>query len=114
MSTWEVFFLNGILNYIFVNRGNREIIGPYCNKIGISIIPWALFLSFIINEEEYYREMLINLDNSNLPLKYESDLVNANKVDIANDESELNDNNKLYWFMIHVDMILYFLFLNIN
>ena len=98
MSTWEVFFLNGILNYIFVKRGNWEIIGPYCNKIGISIIPWPLFLSFIINEEEYYREMLINLDNSDLPLKYESDLINTNKLDISNDESELNDNNKLYWF----------------
>lgn len=71
--------IKGNLNYAFIkkpqrsnsylenyNRRIREVLGPYCSKKGISVIPWPLFLSFFIHEEEFYRNMLINLDNQEL------------------------------------------------
>jgi len=52
LKNWEDYFKNGILNYIYLNklqRSNsyienynhriREMLGPYCSKIGISVIP---------------------------------------------------------------------------
>ena len=41
------------------NKRIREILGHYVYKIGISVIPWPLFLSFIIYEENFYRKKLI-------------------------------------------------------
>ena len=103
MKNWEYHFKNGILNYKNINRLQRtnsyienynkrirEILGPYVYKIGISVIPWPLFLSFIIYEENFYRNKLVDLDSKDLPIEV---------YDINNDNHEENINeNKIFWF----------------
>ena len=82
LSTWLQYFQNTLLNYIYINRIQRTnsyienynhririILGPFYNKIGISIIRWPLFLSFIIEEEHFYKTLLIDLDSKDLSKK---------------------------------------------
>jgi len=71
------------------NRRIREVLGPYCSKIGISVIPWPLFLSFIIHEEDFYRNMLIKLDNQDLPKAHKEK---------NNGNYNININNSISWF----------------
>ena len=47
----------------------REKLNPFTNKLGISVIPWPVFLSFLIEEENFYKSLLCKLDTSNLPKK---------------------------------------------
>ena len=82
ISTWLSYFNDGILNYIFINKVQRcnsyienynhrirEILIPFTNKIGISVIPWPVFLTFIKEEESFYKNLLTKLDNSNIQKK---------------------------------------------
>ena len=65
-----IIFYDGILNYIYLNKVQRcisyienynhrirEILNPFINKIGISLILWLLFLSFIKEEESFYKNI---------------------------------------------------------
>ena len=100
-NTWNKYFKNNIPNYKNLNREqrcnsyienyNKRIrhilgkfiyliiynIGIFLNRKGISIIPWPLFLSFIFEEEAYYKNLLLYNDNKFI-----------NKPDITN----INDN----------------------
>ena len=103
-KNWEHHFKNGLLNYININRLQRtnsyiekynkrirEILSPYVYKIGISVIPWPLFLSFIIYEENFFRKKLIELDSRDyLPIE-----VLDNEADNI---QEYNIKNKIFWF----------------
>ena len=75
-----------MLNYIYLNKLQRIIsflenynhricgtLKPFCTKIWISIIPWPVFISFIINEENNYRNILNENDNEDIPKIKETD-----------------------------------------
>ena len=70
INNWNRYFKNNILNYKNLNKEQRcnsyienynrrirGIIGKFIflNRKGMSIMPWPLFLSFIIEEESFYK-----------------------------------------------------------
>ena len=68
---------------------------------GFSIVPWLIFLSFIIKEEEYYRNILINEDVSihqkNIvpkKIKHKLDRFEKNRNEILNYNEK---NSKIYF-----------------
>ena len=76
-STWKIFLYNGLLNYYNLNKIQRtncylenynkrikEKLEPYLGYIGFSFVPRPVFISFIIFEENYFKEYLINEDTS--------------------------------------------------
>ena len=118
---WMQYFENNILNYKYLtkiqrtnsyienyNKRIRDIlgkflynlfnIGPYLNRKGVSIIPWPLYLSFIISEEDLYKNILIKNDNDIKKITIEANTdINLNE----NEDSLLIDKSKikrwLYW-----------------
>lgn len=46
------------------NKRIRDKLGPFFSKIGIYAISWQIHLSYIINEENEYKNNLICLDNN--------------------------------------------------
>lgn len=109
-------FEKGILNYSFLNKVQRfnsyienynhrlkDLLNPFINKIGISVISWPVFLSLIKEEENFDRNLLYKLDINNLPIKsienkYYHCLNNKNNNEINNNIIE-NKFNRLHWFI---------------
>jgi hypothetical protein len=52
------------------NRSIRHECGPLLSKKNNTIILWTLFLSFIINEEDYFRNKLIEKINNDEEEKF--------------------------------------------
>ena len=111
ISFWNPFFLNESFNYknldknfrsnSYIENYNKRIkdllgkykfnnyiiikyIAPYLGYNGFSVIPWPLFLSFIINEEYNYTISLIN-DDKKPPKKVINNINKSNNIIINND-----------------------------
>ena len=100
----------GSLNYIFLNKNQRsnsylenynrrikEILGLFLTKIGRTIIPWPLFISFIRNEEEYYNKLIKDLLDSEQKYNKYKNIV-TNYVPINE-----NDNVKKSFWLSYQD-----------
>ena len=71
IKTWNKYFINGSLNYIYLNKKQRsnsylenynkrikQILGLFLSEKGKTVIPWPLLLTFIKNEEHYYSGLI--------------------------------------------------------
>ena len=75
------------------NRRIREKLGSFLTKRGKSIIPWPLFLAFIINEENYFK-IKVNTKFSEEPKKeYKYDFIPTEYVNIT----DTNNNKISHW-----------------
>lgn len=61
------------------------------NALYISVIPWPVFLSFIINEENYYKNILLNYDST-----FKIKNININKIENANKNENKDSPNKIH------------------
>ena len=105
-KTWKKFFVNGTLDYIYINKKQisnsylencnrriREKLGPFLTKRGKSIIPWPLFLTFIIDEENYFK-VYVNTKYSEEPKKeYKNNFIPTEYVNII----DANNNKISHW-----------------
>ena len=74
IKEWTNYFIDGHLNYnlitkiqrsnSFIENYNKRINGDLracLNKKGYTYLPWPLFISFIKDEEDYFKKLVINL-----------------------------------------------------
>ena len=77
------------------NRSIRHEFGPLLSKKNNTIILWTLFLSFIINEEDYFRNKLLEKINNDEKEKLKSDdVIDFNKENILKDDIENYNTGK--------------------
>ena len=79
------------------------------------MIPWPVFLSFLKEEENFYKSLLCKLDTSNLPKK-NLDIILNHKEDVSVNNINLESSNEikndsLYWFINHESSCRYDSFL---
>ena len=111
-DTWIIFFKNNMLNYntlkkfqrcnSYIENYNKKIkeklgkynnllilsyIGPYLGYRGFSVVPWPIFLTFIINEENYYKNLLFETDSK---FKKKDNII-YNKI-ISNNNNYIESN----------------------
>ena len=80
------------------NRSIRHEFGPLLSKKNNTIILWTLFLSFIINEEDYFRNKLLEKINNDEKEKLKSDdVIDFNKENILKDDIENEENQALIY-----------------
>ena len=74
IKEWTNYFIDGHLNYnlitkiqrsnSFIENYNKKInsnLRPFLNKKGYTHLTWPLFISFIKDEEDYFKKLVINL-----------------------------------------------------
>ena len=101
-STWLDYFNDGSLIYIFINKVQRcnsyiqnynlrirGILNSFTNKICIWVILWPAFLSVIKEEENFYKNLLLKLDNNIIPKK----IIEEKFLHLSNFETENSNNN---------------------
>ena len=101
-ENWKKYLFNGMLNYINItkiersnaylenyNRRIRHELGPLLSKKNNSIISWPIFLSFIINEEDYFRNKLIEkINNDEEEILKSDDIKDYNNGNFLKDDKE--------------------------
>ena len=133
-NQWIPYFINGMLNYHYLNKEQRSnsYIENYNRRIKLKLskflfgknkckITWPLFLYFIKNEEEDYRKDIYNnekgliIKNKKIrkfkKVKQIKKTLKNNEIKNINEDKQVNNmnNNKLWfkWKKIHVDMIAF-------
>ena len=85
------------------NKRIKEKLEPYLGYIGFSFVPWPVFISFIILEENYFKEYLINEDTS-LKSKPNTNIefIDTNSSSFNNKKDETNVLYFLKYIMFYL------------